>query len=143
MWSRRQRLAIPQPLSDPPPRPPDNCDDALLRERYAAFALGNFATYSAAEPLDTSDGLWAAYERHFSSNALHVRIAKHLLANADMLARVRMRTDERRILQADIEVSAEQRAEAAIMEGAEPLDPDEYDPLQDQDDAPHDPETDK
>ncbi|KXZ42275.1 hypothetical protein GPECTOR_170g190 [Gonium pectorale] len=123
-WSRRQIPYIPQPLSDPPVRPADTSTDPFLRDRYAAFALGTFAAYSATAPLDLSGGLWAAYRRYFfdgpDAGALHVRLARHMLDNVDLLARVRMRADQRRQLQADVERSAEEQAEAALMEGTIP-----------------------
>ncbi|KXZ42273.1 hypothetical protein GPECTOR_170g188 [Gonium pectorale] len=123
-WSRRQVPYIPQPLSDPPVRPADTSTDPFLRDRYAAFALGTFAAYSATAPLDLSGGLWAAYRRYFfdgpDAGALHVRLARHMLDNVDLLARVRMRADQRRQLQADVERSAEEQAEAALMEGTIP-----------------------
>ncbi|GLC52807.1 hypothetical protein PLESTB_000670800 [Pleodorina starrii] len=65
IWTRREHLAIPQPLSDPPPRPSPNCTDRRLRQRYAAFALGNFAAYTADADIDTTADLWETYERYF------------------------------------------------------------------------------
>eukprot|EP00198_Chlamydomonas_reinhardtii_P001835 XP_001691171.1 predicted protein [Chlamydomonas reinhardtii] len=90
-------------------------------ERYALFALANFAAYSCDDMLDLSNGAWAAYQRCFAQPAdgqsLHVRIACRMLDHVDGLARVRMRAEERRQLQAEAEGTAEDAAEEALLEG--------------------------
>ncbi|GLC43695.1 hypothetical protein PLESTM_001505500 [Pleodorina starrii] len=164
IWSRREHLAIPQPLSDPPPRPSPNCTDRRLRQRYAAFALGNFAAYTGDADIDTTADLWETYERYFltgdnatslqvrffqhhtyvhyffshtNSICLQVRIARRLLDNADMLARVRMRTEERKLLQTFVERTVQEQAEAALMEGVVPVENAAVEAPQD--DVPYDP----
>ncbi|PNW69608.1 hypothetical protein CHLRE_37g759897v5 [Chlamydomonas reinhardtii] len=110
-----------KPVCDPVVRPADGVDDPQVLERYAVFALANFAAYSCDDMLDLSNGAWAAYQRCFAQPAdgqsLHVRIACRMLDHVDGLARVRMRAEERRQLQAEAEGTAEDAAEEALLEG--------------------------
>ena len=121
VWRRRLRPYVPQPVCDPVVRPADGVDDPQVLERYAVFALANFAAYSCDDMLDLSNGAWAAYQRCFAQPAdgqsLHVRIACRMLDHVDGLARVRMRAEERRQLQAEAEGTAEDAAEEALLEG--------------------------
>lgn len=121
VWAKRERVAVPQPLSGAPVRPGLGVVDPGMRERYAAFALGAFAAYSCDEPLDLSGGLWAAYERYFFTGPragdLAVRIARRMMDHIDGLARVHMRTEERLQEQQHLDLTVEEEAEAALMEG--------------------------
>ncbi|PNW79178.1 hypothetical protein CHLRE_09g403367v5 [Chlamydomonas reinhardtii] len=121
VWRRRLRPYVPQPVCDPVVRPADGVGDPQVLERYAVFALANFAAYSCDDMLDLSNGAWAAYQRCFAQPAdgqsLHVRIACRMLDHVDGLARVRMRAEERRQLQAEAEGTAEDVAEEALLEG--------------------------
>ncbi|PNW69647.1 hypothetical protein CHLRE_29g757797v5, partial [Chlamydomonas reinhardtii] len=121
VWRRRLRPYVPQPVCDPVVRPADGVDDPQVLERYAVFALANFAAYSCDDRLDLSNGAWATYQRCFAQPAhgqsLHVRIACRMLDHVDGLARVRMRAEERRQLQAEAEGTAEDAAEEALLEG--------------------------
>ncbi|KXZ41505.1 hypothetical protein GPECTOR_425g289 [Gonium pectorale] len=48
---------------------------------------------------------------------LHVRLARRMLDNVNQLALVRMRAAERKLLQAEVERTVEEEAEAALIEG--------------------------
>ncbi|KXZ40964.1 hypothetical protein GPECTOR_1123g396 [Gonium pectorale] len=119
-WARRQHFAVPQPIGDAPVRPTSDAADPQARDVYAAFALGNFAAYSADAPLNLTGGLWAAYRRYFfggdGAPSIELRVARHMLDNVDSLAVTRAHADERRLQLQRLDRDPLQEAEDALLE---------------------------
>ncbi|KXZ41585.1 hypothetical protein GPECTOR_378g174 [Gonium pectorale] len=90
-WSVYREPSVPQPFSNPTVRPAEGVQDEGLRERY----------------------FWDGPQ----AQQLHVRLARRMLENVNQLALVRMRAEERKLLQAEVQRTAEEAAEAALMEG--------------------------